>query len=345
MEEENRIRDNAKKTLRECIASELRIKRGQFKGIITYYCEQKYKGHLWGEYAEYLSGIGDHEKAKNIYKNELKNHEGVEREIKFIVKADSSKENELISFYEEEKMWEKLADFYNETKRHDKAAEITKKYLENRPKEVELLIFHARELCRKGDHLRSMKIYRELGKYAEEAKEWNCLGKPGTAIEILVDYEHINEEACRKEEANYWKQIGWLHNAADVIKKFDNLAAMGLRRLETNKEREIDAIVSKKLEERLKGESLMEEKSKQLMIMQSNKDDIRERLKVYMGMEKVWIAKIAECYYRLGERNKAGRILEEIGLSINHLKDYTKKHREFGKENIPIIITKNPYDV
>jgi len=342
--EENKIYETAKKKFDYFKKEEESFgEKGIFIGLISNLCEHQFKGHLWKEYAEYLSEIGDHEKAKKIYKDELKNKEGLEKELLIIAKADSSKENELISFYEDGEMWENLVEFYHDTNRHDKAAEISQKYLKNRPKEVEQLLFHAKELCKKGDHLRAMHIYRDLSKYVEEAHEWNCLGKPGTAIEVLADYEYLNEGVCKKEEAGYWKQIGWFHNAADAIGKFDNLAARGLRGYEMSKEREIDAIVNNRLEKRMEG-LIAEEKSKKMMIMQSNKDDISERLKIYQEKEQIWIAKIAECHLRLEEEKKARKIMEEIGLTLKHLINYTIKHKEFGKENINIRITKNAYE-
>jgi len=313
--------------------------KGIFRKLISNLCENKFRGYLWEEYAEYLSKLGDHEKAIKIYGEELNDKEKLENEYLLIVYADPQKENELISFYEKEQLWEKLANFYHQTKRHDKAAEISQKHLDNRPKEVEQLLFHARELCAKGDHLKAMNIYHDLGKYLEEAAEWNCLGKPGTAIEVLVNYEHINEESCRKQEANYWKKVGLLSNAADAIRKFDNLASLGLRRIEANKEREIDAIVNNRLEKKLEG-LLFQEKDRKMLIMKSNNEDIIERLKVYQEMSQPWTVKIAECYYRLNQEEKCKTILEEIGLTIGHLKAYMKKYGHFGKENINIIITK-----
>jgi hypothetical protein len=74
--------------------------------------------------------------------------------------------------------------------------------------------------------------------------------------------------------------------------------------------------------------------------MKSNNEDIIERLKVYQEMSQPWTVKIAECYYRLNQEEKCKTILEEIGLTIGHLKAYMKKYGHFGKENINIIITK-----
>ena len=170
------------------------------------------------------------------------------------------------------------------------------------------------------------------------------MGKPGTAIETLVAYEYLNEEKCKKAEAEYWRKVGLLSNAADCLEKYDNLRAKGLILNEENIERKIDELIGKRIEERIKVMDISEEeKGKMRETMQLNGEIYEERIKIYQEKNPVWEVKIVECILRLGKKDEAKQMMEKLGFNPEVLIDYIKKHKEYGKRTLDIKIELDSY--
>ena len=77
--------------------------------------------------------------------------------------------------------------------------------------------------------------------------------------------------------------------------------------------------------------------------MQLNGEVYKERIKIYQEKNPVWKVKIIECVLRLGQKDKAKQMLDELGFKPKVLTDYIEKYKELGKRTLDMCLRASSY--